>query len=75
MQIELTQIQRDLLRRFEGYYGEIPKSDYPSNQIEVDGKIKSLKQGLYMLVSDATITESQYAEAQGILTELSNTIH
>lgn len=66
----LTDTQNELIKDFENYYGDIPKIDMPFYQHEIECKVKSLRQGLYMLYSANEITEHEYSEALGILTNI-----
>lgn len=68
----LTLEQKQLIKDFEGYYGDIPNCDKIKTQDDIEPKIKSLKQGLWMLYSAGEITEGEHSEAEYLLNKLFN---
>jgi hypothetical protein len=70
MKKRLSPEQKKMIKLFEGYYGSVPENDIPKHQSDIEPFVKSYKQGLYMLLSDETITEDQYTEAIQHLSDL-----
>lgn len=70
--MELTPEQNELIKQFEGYYGDIPDCDKIKIQQDIEPKIKALKQGLWMLYSAGEITEGEHSEAEYLLNKLFN---